>query len=222
MHIYKNLTIIGTSHISKQSIKEVKETILQKKPEIVAIELDQLRLFSLLNPKKQKKLPIKEIGLKGFLFSLIGSYLQKKLGKIVNVSPGSEMKAAFNTAKKTKTKVALIDQDIRITLKKLSARITTREKFRFLKDLIMAPFSKEKIKIDLNKIPEKKIIKKVISKLKKDYPSVYFTLIKERNQIMAKNLNKLMKDYNSVLAVIGAGHEEDIIKIIKHVHKKRN
>jgi len=225
MQNYKNLYIIGTSHISKQSVKEVESTIITIKPKIVALELDKNRFQALLT-KKQEKLKLKHlrtIGLKGFLFGIIAAYLQKKLGKIVGMKPGSEMKKAIILAKKMKIKLALIDQDIQITLKKLSKRITMKEKLRFLKEIILSPFSKEKIKIDLKKVPEKKLIKKLTSKLKKDYPSLYLTLVKERNIIMAKNLNKLMQDYKLVLAIVGAGHEEDIIKIIKYdIHKKRD
>ena len=50
---YNGLTIIGTSHISKQSVNDVKEHILIEKPEIIAIELDKIRLYSLLNKKKK-------------------------------------------------------------------------------------------------------------------------------------------------------------------------
>ena len=36
--------------------------------------------------------------------------------------PGSEMKAAINYAKKEKSKIALIDQNIEFTIKKISKR----------------------------------------------------------------------------------------------------
>lgn len=225
MQRYNNLYVIGTSHISKESVKEVNESITNLKPNIIAIELDQQRLQVLLSKQKQKisLAQIKSIGLKGFLFSVIGSYLQKKLGKVVGIEPGSEMKKAVILAKKFKIKIALIDQNIQITLKKLSKRITFKEKMRFLKEIILSPFSKEKIQIDLAKIPETKLIEKLKEKLKEDYPSIYLTLIEERNIIMAKSLNKLMQDYKVVLAVVGAGHENDIIKLLKHdIHKKRD
>jgi len=225
MQRYANLYVIGTSHISKESVKEVEATITNLKPEIIAIELDKQRLQALLNktPQKISLAQIKALGLKGFLFSIIGSYLQKKLGKMVGIEPGSEMKKAIVLAKKFKIKLALIDQDIGITLKRLSKRITFKEKMRFLKEIILSPFSREKIKIDLNKVPEKELIVKLEAKLKEDYPSVYLTLIEERNVIMAKSLNKLMKDYKSIIAVVGAGHEEDIIQLIKNdIHKKRD
>ena len=36
---YKNLTIIGTSHIAKQSLDDVETAIEHGKPDIVALEL---------------------------------------------------------------------------------------------------------------------------------------------------------------------------------------
>ncbi|MBU4284026.1 MAG: TraB domain-containing protein, partial [Nanoarchaeota archaeon] len=109
---YKNLNIIGTSHIAKQSIDSVKNTILEEKPDIVALELDKNRFYGLMHNQKRKIsiADIPKIGFKGFLFSWIGSVIQKKIGDYVGVSPGSEMKTAIRLAKKQKARIALIDQ----------------------------------------------------------------------------------------------------------------
>ena len=218
MEKYKNLTIIGTSHIAIQSIKEVKEVLLKEKPNIIALELDKKRFYALLS--KKRKISIRDIlrlGLKGFILNLVGAWIEEKLGKIVKVKPGSEMKTAIKIARKLKSKIALIDQDIETTLKKLSKNITWKEKLRFVFSIFKAFFKRPKIKIDLTKVPSKKIIKRLTDKLKEDYPSIYNILIKERNGIMAKNLNKLMETNKSIVAVVGAGHEEDLIKLIKNV-----
>lgn len=217
MRTYANLTIIGTSHISKESIDLVKEKINELKPEIVALELDQLRFESLFyNKKRKNKLTdIRYIGFKGFLFNLIGAYIESRLGRIVNVKPGSEMKAAALTARQNHADIALIDQDIRITLKKLSAAFPWREKLRFLFEVFRGIFKREKISIDLTKVPDPALIKKLTNKIKKDYPSIYKVLIEERNYVLAKNLYKLMSTNKSIIAVVGAGHEEEIIDIIK-------
>ena len=62
---YKNLNIIGTSHIAKQSIDSVKNTILKEKPDIIALELDKNRLYGLMHNEK-KKLNIRDIPKIGF------------------------------------------------------------------------------------------------------------------------------------------------------------
>ena len=43
------LTIIGTAHVSANSVEEVKNTIYEQHPEIVAIELDRGRYTRLKN-----------------------------------------------------------------------------------------------------------------------------------------------------------------------------
>ncbi|MEA2037698.1 MAG: TraB/GumN family protein [Nanoarchaeota archaeon] len=217
---YKNLTIIGTSHIAKQSLDEVKTAIEEEKPSLIALELDKRRLYSLMAGKNAKKgLPnIFKIGVKGFLFSLIGAWAEKKLGEYVGVAPGSEMKQAVRLAKKNKIELALIDQDIEITLKRLSKTLSWREKWNFLVDVFRAVVLKEKeVEFDLTQVPEEKIIRKLVGKVKKRYPNIYKVLIVERNDIMARRLINIIKERpdDKVLAIMGAGHEKEIIDIIK-------
>ncbi len=219
MKVYKNLTIIGSSHIAKESILHVKEFISKNKPEIIALELDRKRFIALFDKRKPSLRDIGEIGFWGFLINLIGAYIEKKLGKLVGVSPGSEMKMAVSLAKDYNAKIALIDQDISITLKRLIKKITFKEKLRILKDLLKGLIlRKSDIEpFDLTKVPSEKLILKLISKVKEMYPSIYEVLIKERNHIMAKALNKIMNDNkdSKILAIIGAGHEKRVYEIIK-------
>lgn len=217
MQHYKNLIIIGTSHISIESVREVRKEIVERSPEVVAIELDKVRLQSLLSEEKRKLSirDIKELGVKGFLFNVVGAYVENKLGKLVNVKPGSEMKEAILAARKVKADVALVDQDVRITMKRLSQALTWREKFRFVGDILKSFVKRERIPIDLTKVPEKKMIHKLTNQLKKRYPSIYRVLIAERNAVIAKNLYTLMQGRKSIIAVIGAGHEDDVIALIK-------
>ena len=216
---YGNLTIIGTSHIAKQSLEDVEKAIVEGKPDIVALELDRRRLYSLFkNPGKIRIYDIKRVGIKGFIFSLIGAWAGKKLGKMVGVAPGSEMKKAVRLAKKNKIKLALIDQDIEVTLKRFSKSLTWGEKWNFIVDVIKSIFvRKEVIEFDLTKVPSKKVIKKLVGQVKKRYPNIYKVLIEERNEVMAENLRKIMEIYpdKKILAIIGAGHEDDILELIK-------
>ena len=216
---YKNLTIIGTSHIAKQSLDEVEDVIEKGKPDIIALELDRKRLYGLF--KKQGKIrvyDIRRIGFKGFIFSLIGAWAEKKLGEIVGVAPGSEMKKAVRLARKHDIKLALIDQDIEITLRKFSKSLSWKEKWNFFVDIIKAVFLRKKVvEFDLTKVPSKKVIKKLIKEVEKRYPNIYKVLIEERNHIMANNIKKIMEKYpdKRILTIIGAGHEDDILGLIK-------
>lgn len=230
MKVYKSLHLVGTSHIAQQSVDEVEKVITELKPDVVALELDKRRFFALMHPAKRKMRfrDIRAVGYKGFLFQLMGYWAEKKLGNLVGVSPGSEMKKAAETAGKIGAKIALIDEDIEQVLKRLSKRITWREKGRFIKEIIKGVFSRKgKVKIDLSKVPEEKMIRKLTARVKKDYPSIYKTIIEERNEYMARNLYKLMSIEKDaiIVAVVGAGHEKELVDLIKHENKlqqKRN
>jgi len=223
---YKNLILIGTSHIAKQSLEEVEKTVNAEKPDIIALELDKKRFFA-LTQKKTRKIglnDIKRVGLKGFIFNMIGAWVEKKLGKYVGVKPGSEMLKAIELAKKNKSKIALIDQDIEITLQKLSNVITWKEKWNFIVDILKGVFLRKSElkrfgieKLDLTKVPSKTLINKLTCEVKKRYPGVYRVLVEERNEVMALNLSRLMNENPDklILAVIGAGHEDEMLKLIK-------
>jgi pheromone shutdown-related protein TraB len=225
---YRNLRIIGTSHIARQSLQEIRKAFETEKPGIVAVELDQRRLASLFS-KEQSRIgaaDIMRIGVKGYLFAAIGGWLQRKLGNIVGVTPGSEMKLAVELAKKENAKIALIDQDIEVTLRKFSQRLSWREKLRFLGDIFRSVFFKKKAlrelgikdeKLDLAKVPDKELVSKLIRQLEKRYPNVYDVLVKQRNKVMANNLHQIMQMNPSekILAVVGAGHEEELLEMVK-------
>ena len=156
--------------------------------------------------------------MKGFLFSLFGAWAERKLGKLVGVSPGSEMKQAIKIAKKKNIKLALVDQDIEITLKKFSSSITWKEKMNFLIDVIKALFTRKKeIGFDLATVPDKKIIKNLTKKLKERYPNVYKVLIEDRNAVIASNITRLMNSFpdKKILVILGAGHVDDVLELVK-------
>jgi len=223
MRRYQNLIIIGTSHIAIESIADVKSSILKSRPDIVALELDSLRLNAMLSGRK-RKLSVRDIlklGVKAYLFSIIGAWIEERLGKLVGTKPGDEMKIAIETAREINAKIALIDQNINVTLAKLSKSITSKEKLRFLLEIIKAIFiRKPVIQFDLRKVPSRELIKTLVKKLEKDYPSVYRILITERNAYMSKSLYKLMLLNKTIIAVVGAGHEDGLIEQIKCLQQK--
>ena len=99
----ENLTIIGTAHVSNESVEEVKNAIYEIQPDVVGVELDFKRYQRLKNEMNgietddtisMKKI-IKENKVGIFLASTILGYIQNKIGKDVDVKPGSEMISAI-------------------------------------------------------------------------------------------------------------------------------
>lgn len=223
---YKNLTIIGTSHIAKQSLDEVERTVAELKPEIIALELDRNRYYALQSGIRHgfSLHNIRKVGIKGALFSLIGAWAEKKLGEYVGVAPGSEMLKAISLAKKNKIQIRLIDQDIEVTLKKFSKEFSWKEKWHFIVDIFMSIlFRKREMKklgiddFDLTKVPSKRLVKQLIKKVKERYPNIYKVLIEERNYYMAAKLKRIISNNpnKKMIAIIGAGHEDDVLRLVK-------
>ena len=207
---YKNLSIIGTSHIAAESVIEVGTFILKERPAIVALELDKRRAYSMLNAEKKLSIKdIKHLGIRIFILNLIGSWVEKKLGERVGIKPGSEMKRAVECARTADSKVILIDQDIKITLRNL-VKTPVLEVIKVIFDSIFGfIFRKDAVRIDLTKVPKKVLIR---------YPYIHKVLIDDRNKIMAKRIIKIMEIYEKekILAVVGAGHEDEIAKMVKN------
>jgi pheromone shutdown-related protein TraB len=219
------LKIIGTSHIAPESIKKVEKTILETKPDIVAIELDRKRLIALMSKQKQKIgfRDIKRVGFKGWLFAQIGAWAERKLGAKVGVTPGAEMLKAVAAAHQVNAKIALIDQDIEITLRKFSKALTWKEKFTFIGDIFKGVVLRKGIQFDLAKVPSQKVIDKLIEDVRKRYPSIYKVLVQERNEYMAMKLTQIVKHYKDayVVAAVGAGHEKEIVQLLKSYLKAK-
>ena len=218
MENIRNITLIGTSHIAKESVKKVTQTIIEEKPEIVALELDPGRAYALQhNIKRPKNITLlRSLGVSGFLFYLFGEVVQKKLGKIVNLQPGSEMLVAMKTSAKVGSKIALIDRDIQITLRRFSKHFRKRELLRIILDLITSVFKKNDLKIDLSKVPSDELIEYAMEQAKDNYPSLYKILVEERDIYMAKQLNKISLLYpdKQIVAVVGAGHIKGILNYL--------
>ena len=207
---------IGTSHIAKQSIQEVTQAIEIQNPRMICLEIDAKRLPGLFS-KGNAKQSWRRIGTKGYIFALIASWAEKKLGDMVGTSPGEEMKTAITIAKEKSIPIALIDQDIEITLKRLSKTLSWKEKGRFIWDILKAVTTrKPDIEFDLRTVPEKRIIQVLISKVRERYPNVFRVLIEERNIYMAARIKEIISQHpnEKILVIVGAGHEEGITKLL--------
>lgn len=221
------IEIVGTSHIAKQSVDFVRKKIEVEKPEIVAVELDKAR-YQTLFQKKQKLhwSEIGKIGLFGWLFARVGSWIQEKLGKKVGLAPGSDMKSAVLAARKSGSKLFLIDQPIQITVTKLSKDVPLLEKIKLFFYIFfgwLSPSNRELLKkIDLRKVPGKKVIAEMVVDLRKNFPMLFKLLVDDRNKYMARQLAAISKAFPqaNVLAVVGAGHEEGLAKELGKLNNK--
>jgi len=207
------ITLYGTSHIAGESVGSMQEVVRDVDPDVVAIELDYLRLSALLQEDQRQA----RQSYTTYLLPLILKKVQQILGKKTGIVPGTEMKTAFIEASQLGYDVALIDQDIRVTMNKLM-QIPLKEKIKLLLSLtvgLLIPIGslgfQRELKnrgadFDLNRVPDRSLIDRALAYFQRSFPALYRVLVEERNDIMAKRLKIMAEDGYTVLAVVGAGH----------------
>lgn len=211
-----NITLVGTSHVSEKSIAEVKETIENVHPDVVAVELCKRRYQALNN--EIKEVSVRDVLGSGnmyfFLVQSLLAFLQKRIGSSVGVDPGAEMISAIDKAKELGIDIALVDRDIQVTLQRFLSEMGFFEKLKMFGSLIGSLFGRGE-EIDLDTITEEGVVENLMLELRKFSPTAARVLVDERDSYIASNLIDLAKEKN-VVAVVGAGHKEGIEKNIKN------
>ncbi|MFH0970782.1 MAG: TraB/GumN family protein [Candidatus Diapherotrites archaeon] len=217
----KEIILVGTAHISKKSIELVEKTILEEQPDIVGVELDELRLQQLLHGNKWENTNILELIQTGqaglILLNLFLSNMQKQLGEKVGVKPGEEMKVAVERAKEMKKPLLLMDRSLQITMKRAMAEISLWEKLKLGGSLIMGLFGDNNETINEKKIEEMKesdLVTKLMLELSKQYPKLKKTLVDERDAYIAHSL--IQSPGKKIVGVIGIGHAQGIIQHLQN------
>jgi pheromone shutdown-related protein TraB len=206
------ITIIGTAHISQESIEEVRDKILELKPDIVAVELCESRYRGLV---EKKDIPIFDL-IKSknstlLLANILLSFLQRRLGEEVGVKPGKEMLVALDTAKELGVESALIDRDIKITLSRTLGKMDFIEKIRVVKEMLLTfGVSSEDIEREIMELKKEANISNVLENFRTISPNLYEVLVNERDAFMAYELLKLSQTYENIIAVMGAGHRKGV------------
>ena len=212
------LTIIGTAHVSEESVNEVKDAIYEQHPDVVGIELDRGRYVRL---KKQmmgieeddtisvsKIIKENQVGL--FFTTTLLSYFQSKIGADLDVAPGSEMIGAIEASEDLGIPIALIDRDINTTLQRALNKMGFMEKAKFMFGLLASIFGigDDEDDIDVEELKNPENLDELMEMFKDEAPSVHEVLVHERDAYLAGRIMQLPQDH--VIAVVGAGHKPGI------------
>jgi pheromone shutdown protein TraB len=135
-----SITVVGTAHVSHESVEEVRETIDRERPDVVAVELDETRYRRLKGETPDDIDPGDVISGKTvyqFLAYWMLSYVQARLGDRFDIQPGADMMAAIEAAEAQGSGVALVDRDIQTTVQRLWSRMRLREKLSIVAALLV-------------------------------------------------------------------------------------
>ena len=205
----RTITLVGTAHVSKESVEEVKQTINELKPDCVAVELDEKRADSIKNPSRYSQLDLVKVlkRKEGFLLlaNLVLSSYQRRMGLNAGVKPGDEMIAAMNTAEEQQIRCTLVDRPIQVTLKRAWGKNSFFGKCKLFAMLLSSAFSKEDVDpSEIEKLKQRNEMDSMMDELSEYLPVIKQVLIDERDQYLASKI--WSSEGNNIVAVLGAGH----------------
>lgn len=215
----KEVILVGTAHVSRDSVEEVREAIRTTKPDVVAVELCKRRHDVLRNPETWQETDI--VGVirekkASFLFAnLVLTAFQKRIGEKLGVRPGQEMLEAMQVADAAGIPVALVDRPVQITLQRTWHSLSFKERFLLLASSVTALFETEDLDEDtIEKLKEKDVLTAAVDEIGKRAPTVKKVLIDERDAYMGKKISDL--EGNRILAVVGAGHVQGLTEQLQN------
>ena len=205
----KEITLVGTAHVSRESADLVAQVIEEEKPETVCIELCESRYQSLTKKKKWQNTDLLKVirEKKAFLLlsNLMLAYFQKKIGKKLGIKPGEEVLRAIAAAQAIGAHVHLVDRDIRTTLSRMWRAMGFWRKIKVLAQLITSAGQIDAIKEeDIEEIKRKDVLETLLSEIGESFPDVKRILIDERDQYLAHKIRTAPG--GKIVAVVGAGH----------------
>ena len=223
--------IVGTAHISRESIDEVGSLIRSEVPARVCVEIDAGRYRSMSAGSSWENLDIIKVLKEGRGFLLLAnlalSGFQRRMGSEVGVKPGEEMLAAVSTAEELGISYAFCDRDVQTTLKRAWGRSNLWNRSKLLASLVDSAVSGEKLSAeDIEKLKEQSELEEMMGELASFLPSVKEVLIDERDRYLAARIFAETKAVGTagsatvpVLAVVGAGHMEGIVEWLERLEK---
>jgi pheromone shutdown-related protein TraB len=214
----KEIVLIGTAHISQESVETVERVIEAEAPDAVAVELDKERFESIRNETNWEDLDLIEIIKNGQLTFLLArlalTSFQKRMGGYTGVKPGAEMTAAIDAAETKGARVELIDRNIRTTLVRAWRTTPWWRRAELAMMLVAGIFQRGEVsEEELSDLRETENISVILDQLGEALPDVKGVLVDERDTYMAYKLQKI--DAKKIVAVVGAAHKPGILRQIR-------
>lgn len=211
----KKIILVGTAHVSKESVQLVEEIIQAENPETVCVELCQSRYQSIRQKERWQETDIVKVirEKKSFLLlsNLMLASFQKRIAKKFDINPGEEMIRAIDTADAIGAEIHLADRDIRTTLSRTWRALGFWGKMKLMFQLLLSLGEVEDIKEeDIEKMKEQDVLETLLSEVGKTLPVLKTILIDERDQYLAEKIRNAPG--NKIVAVVGAGHVPGIKK----------
>lgn len=217
----REFILVGTAHVSQESVTLVRQVIARENPDCVCVELDQQRYTALADQRRWEELDLKALirqrQLSPLLVTVILAAYQKKLGGQLGVAPGAELLAAIRAAQAHDIPFVLCDREVRITLTRAWRLTPLHKKLLLAASLLGSIFDRTTIsEDDLRRMRQRDALSALLQELGEALPTLRTVLVDERDLYMAHQLRQV--EGRRIVAVMGAAHVEGIRRALLERH----
>lgn len=210
----KEIIIVGTAHVSKESADLVEKVIEEENPDTVCVELCKSRYEAIKQKSNWEKTDIfkiiREKRTSLLLSQLLMAFIQKKLADKFDIKPGEEMLRAIAKAEEKGSEIVLADRDIGTTLSRTWRKMRLWSKLKIVAEIPLSLFSFDDItKEEVENLKKHDALELALRTFGEKMPEVKVTLIDERDQYLTHSI--IHAPGPKVVAVVGAGHVPGIL-----------
>ncbi|MEM1348659.1 MAG: TraB/GumN family protein [Myxococcota bacterium] len=216
----KEVILIGTAHISQESVEVVTQIIEEERPDVVCVELDAERFRAMREQQRWEELDLKQIIKDKQLLFLMArlalTSFQKRMGSYTGVKPGAEQNAAVDAAYAIGAQVVLCDRDVRQTLLRAWRMTPLWKRTGLAGTLVLGMFERTEVDEEqLAELREQNNISNILAEMGEILPEVKTVLVDERDLYMTHEIQNTPGE--KVVVVIGAAHKPGITRRLPSV-----
>ena len=217
----REIYLVGTAHVSLESIEDVRKTVELVEPDAICVELCQARYEAFTRPDVWQKMDVFKVIKEGkaalLLSQLIMSAFYKRMGDRLGVRPGADMLEAVNLAHERDVDLVLADRDVQVTMKRTWRRLGVWNKLKLLFLLLTSALVEPEIdKEAVDDLKRQDRLGDALVEFAEAFPAVKQTIIDERDVYLAQKIREA--EGEKVVAVVGAGHVPGIARAIHQDH----
>jgi pheromone shutdown-related protein TraB len=205
----REVILVGTAHVSRESVRLVEEVIRAETPDAVCVELCAARHQALRQKDRWQNMDIVKVVKEKKAFLLLSNLLlaafQKRIARKMDVTPGAEMLKAVELAETSGAQLCLADRDIRVTLSRAWHSLGIWSKAKLVFQLLLSMGQAEDITAEeIERMKQQDVLEALLSEVGRSLPMLKTILIDERDRFLAAKIRQAPG--RKIVAVVGAGH----------------
>ncbi len=223
-----HLTLLGTAHVSRASVEQVRSLLETQPFDAVAVELCPSRYQAILDPDALARMDLVAVIRQGRVAMVVASLAlaayQQRLADQFGIEPGAEQRMAITQARERHLPVLLIDREIGVTLKRVAANLGWWRRLELFSGLLASLISHEEVaEAEIERLKEGDVLETTFGEFARRRQDLFLPLIDERDRYMAARLREEIEreQPDRLLVVLGAGHLRGVARYLEAAADQR-